>query len=44
MLVCSNNSNKYTCVKCNKNYKNRSSLWYHNNKIHSTNMNTKCSK
>jgi hypothetical protein len=40
MLECSNNSNKYSCIKCNKIYKNRSGLWYHNNKIHATNLNT----
>ena len=40
MLECSNNSNKYSCIKCNKIYKNKSGLWYHNNKIHATNLNT----
>ncbi len=32
-----NCSNKYSCVKCNKIYKNRSGLWYHNDKIHKNN-------
>jgi DNA-directed RNA polymerase subunit RPC12/RpoP len=40
MLECLNNSNKYSCVKCNKIYKNRSGLWYHNDKIHPNILNT----
>ena len=34
MLDGSKRSNKYICEKCNKIYKNRSGLWYHNDKIH----------
>ncbi len=29
-----NNSKKYECTICNKNYKDKSGLWYHNKKVH----------
>jgi len=31
-----NNSTKFRCNICNKNYKDKSGLWYHNNKCHKT--------
>ncbi len=34
MVERSKNINKYVCEKCNKVYKNRSGLWYHNEKLH----------
>ncbi len=35
-----NNSKKYECTLCNKNYKDKSGLWYHNKKVHNTLNNT----
>jgi len=32
-----NNSTKFRCNICNKNYKDKSGLWYHNNKYHINN-------
>jgi hypothetical protein len=32
-----NNSTKFRCNICNKNYKDKSGLWYHNNKCHGNN-------
>ena len=34
-----NNSTTFRCNMCNKNYKDKSGLWYHNNKYHSTKKN-----
>jgi len=34
-----NNINEYTCKICNKNYANKSGIWKHNNKYHSTENN-----
>jgi len=33
-MVENNSSIKYRCELCNKNYKDKSGLWYHNNKYH----------
>ena len=33
----SNITVEYSCVKCNKKYKNRCSLWKHNKKYHNDN-------
>ena len=32
-----NNSTQFRCNICNKNYKDKSGLWYHNNKCHGNN-------
>ena len=29
-----NNIDKFRCIICNKSYKDKSGLWYHNNKYH----------
>ena len=37
-------SSKYRCNKCNKNYKDKSGLWYHNNKNHDVQISQKISQ
>ena len=37
-------SSKYRCDKCNKNYKDKSGLWYHNNKNHDVLISQKISQ
>ncbi len=37
MSTVENNNKIFRCDKCNKSYKDKSGLWYHNNKYHSIN-------
>jgi hypothetical protein len=34
MSTVENNIDKFKCIICNKSYKDKSGLWYHNNKYH----------
>ena len=36
-----NKSKQYICNVCNKTYKDKSGLWYHNRKHHTSNSNHK---
>ena len=36
-MVENNNTKVYRCNECDKNYKDKTGLWYHNNKYHLTN-------
>jgi hypothetical protein len=37
-MVENNIKKEYICNTCNKSYKDKSGLWYHNNKYHSNNV------
>jgi hypothetical protein len=40
MSTVENNIDKFRCIICNKSYKDKSGLWYHNNKYHNNSINT----
>lgn len=46
-MVENNNTKVYRCDECDKNYKDKTGLWYHNNKYHKQQCHqnvTKCNK